>query len=144
MVQNQWDITEETIARQTGRAQDCEGLSLVYAIWDTATGNIADSYCSETAAFEDVRGAVTRFGRDYARLWVLARDEGDDVTAIAEGEALIDRAFGVISASRGFGRDKYIIDATCGHHGTPSGRCSRRSELSNSAARQSMKIISWT
>lgn len=69
-----------------------------YAIWNLETGNTEGWYHSEAEAFEDVRDAVTRLGRDYVRSWALARHQGDDVTAIAEGDALIDRAFGVISA----------------------------------------------
>lgn len=71
---------------------------MVYAIWDTTSANIVDSYRSEEEAFADVRDAVTRFGREHGRSWALARHEGDSVTALAEGEALIDRAFGAISA----------------------------------------------
>jgi hypothetical protein len=71
---------------------------MVYAIWNTETGNVEGWYRSEDEAFADVRDAVTRFGREYVQSWALAGHEGDDVTAIAEGQALIDRAFGVISA----------------------------------------------
>ena len=71
---------------------------MVYAIWDTETGNREGWYQSEDEALEDVRDAVVRFGRDYARSWAIALHEGDDVTPIAEGEALIKRAFGAVSA----------------------------------------------
>jgi hypothetical protein len=70
---------------------------MVYAIWDTESANIVDSYRSEDAALADVRDAVTRFGRSYVASWALACHEGDDTTAIAEGDALIDRAFKVKS-----------------------------------------------
>ncbi|MGH2585090.1 MAG: hypothetical protein ACRDJE_09255 [Dehalococcoidia bacterium] len=71
---------------------------MVYAIWDTESANIVDSYRSEAEALADVRDAVTRFGRSYAASWALACHEGNDTIAIAEGEALIDRALGVRSA----------------------------------------------
>lgn len=71
---------------------------MVYAIWDTESANIIDSYRSEDEALADVRDAVTRFGRTYVGSWALALHDGDNVTAIAEGEALIDRALGVKSA----------------------------------------------
>jgi hypothetical protein len=71
---------------------------MVYAIWNTASANIVDSYRSEDEALADVRDAVACFGRAYAASWALARHEGEDTTAIAEGEALIDRALGVKSA----------------------------------------------
>jgi hypothetical protein len=68
----------------------------VYAIWDTASANIVDSYPSESEALADVRDAVKRFGRDYALTWALARhDDDDQVEAIAEGSDLIDRAMNV-------------------------------------------------
>jgi hypothetical protein len=69
---------------------------VVYAIWDTASANIVDSYPTEDEALADVRDAVKRFGRDYALSWALARhDDGDQIEAIAEGSELIDRAMTV-------------------------------------------------
>ncbi|MGD9891261.1 MAG: hypothetical protein AB7R89_25385 [Dehalococcoidia bacterium] len=65
---------------------------MVYAIWDTASANIVDSYPSESKALADVRDAVNQFGRDYALTWALARHDDDQVEAIAEGSDLIDRA----------------------------------------------------
>ena len=72
--------------------------SLVYALLDTESANVIDWYGSEDEAMADVRDAVERIGREYVRPWALALHEGDNVTAIAEGEALIDRAFDAVSA----------------------------------------------
>lgn len=66
---------------------------MVYAIWDTASANIVDSYQSESEALAEVRAVVKRFGRGYALTWALARhDDDDQVEAIAEGPDLIDWA----------------------------------------------------
>ncbi len=65
---------------------------MVYAIWNTETGNRVGWYQSEREALRDVRDAVTRFGHDYAAAWALARHDGDVVEPVAESGALIDRA----------------------------------------------------
>jgi hypothetical protein len=70
---------------------------VVYAIWNTETGNREGWYGAEEEAFEDVRDTVGRFGRDFIKNWALACHEGDDVERIAEGDELIDRAFGMAS-----------------------------------------------
>jgi hypothetical protein len=48
----------------------------------------------------DVREAVERFGREYARAWGLAVHDGDDVEKVAEGDELIDRALNQAPATR--------------------------------------------
>ena len=66
---------------------------MVYAIWDAVTANMVGSFDTETDALADVRDAVTRFGRDYARGWVLVAHRGDEaVEALTDGDALIERA----------------------------------------------------
>lgn len=68
---------------------------MVYAIWDTDSANRLGEYSTEAKALADVRATVKRFGRDEVLSWALARHEGDEVEAVAEGEALIDLAFSV-------------------------------------------------
>ena len=70
---------------------------MIYAIWNTETGNREGWYQSEAEALADVRDAARRFGRELVRSWALAHHDGDDVAAIAEGEALIHGAFRAIS-----------------------------------------------
>ncbi len=71
---------------------------MIYAIWNTETGNREGWYQSEAEALADVRDAVARFGREFVHSWALAQHDGDDLTRIAEGEALIDRALRTVSA----------------------------------------------
>ena len=73
---------------------------MVYAIWDTDSANLIGSYDSEGEALADVRDAVERFGREYARAWGLAIHHGDDVEKVAEGDELIDRALDQTPATR--------------------------------------------
>ena len=72
---------------------------MVYAIWDTDSANLVGSYDTEGEALADVRDAVERFGRDYARAWGLAIHDGDDVEKVAEGDELIDRALDQATAA---------------------------------------------
>lgn len=68
---------------------------MIYIIMNIDTANQVGTYRSEAAALADVRDAVTRFGRTYAASWGLASKDADGaIGAIAEGDALIDRAFG--------------------------------------------------
>lgn len=72
---------------------------MVYIILDLGSGNSLDTYATEADALADVRDMATRHGRDGVSSWALAHHEDDQsVTAIAEGDALIDRAFGSVPA----------------------------------------------
>ncbi|MGH2585091.1 MAG: hypothetical protein ACRDJE_09260 [Dehalococcoidia bacterium] len=69
---------------------------MIYIILDLDSGNYVSTYTTETAALDDVRDVATRYGRDEVVSWALARREDDGgLTAIADGDDLIDRAFGV-------------------------------------------------
>jgi hypothetical protein len=73
----------------------------IYTIWDTETANLVDAYPTEEEALADVRDAVEQFGRSYAASWGLSRKESNGaLIAIADGEELVDRAFGVAPAKR--------------------------------------------
>ena len=72
---------------------------MIYMLWDTVTANLVDCFADEQAALEEVRLSVQEFGREYAASWALAgRDADGRIIAVAEGEGLIDRAFGIVTA----------------------------------------------
>ena len=72
---------------------------MFYIILDLETGNYVATFDTEAEALADVRLAVERFGRPYAAPWALAsKDVHGRMVAIAEGDALIDRAFRAIPA----------------------------------------------
>lgn len=69
---------------------------MIYFILDLDSGNDVSTYTTEAAALADVRDVATRDGRDEVVSWALGCHEGDGgLTAIADGDALIDRAFRV-------------------------------------------------
>jgi hypothetical protein len=73
---------------------------MIYILLDIETANQMASYRSEAEALADVRDTVERHGRAYVSEWtLLCKNHDGVVTAIAEGDALIDRAFGTIAAS---------------------------------------------
>ncbi len=66
---------------------------MIYILLDLESGNYMATYHSEAEALADVRETVAQFGRDYVSEWALAGKTSDGtVTAIAEGEVLIERA----------------------------------------------------
>lgn len=68
---------------------------MTYILLDIETGNYEGTYRSVAEALAEVRHAVAEFGRSHAVSWALAQRVPDgDLEAIAEGDALIDRAFG--------------------------------------------------
>lgn len=72
---------------------------MVYSLWDTEGASIVDAFASESDALEEVRLTIRQLGRIAALSWALVATAPDgQVTAIAEGEALIDRALGAMTA----------------------------------------------
>ena len=72
---------------------------MVYSIWDLVGASIVDGFTSEDAALAEVRATVQELGREAALSWaLLATDSDGRTTVVAQGEALIDRAFGVAAA----------------------------------------------
>jgi hypothetical protein len=68
---------------------------MTYIILDTDSGNYEGTYETESDALAEVRDAVTRFGRTWTTMWALAvRQPDGSLEPIAEGDILIDRAFG--------------------------------------------------
>lgn len=69
-----------------------------YTIFDTDTGNAVISFPSEAAALEGVRQAIATYGTHAVVSWMLvAYDSSGGEREIAEGEALIQRAVGVVA-----------------------------------------------
>jgi hypothetical protein len=67
-----------------------------HQLWNLATGNAIAEYETEAEALALVRETVQEHGRHEAMAWALTADDEHTVTEpIAEGEALIDRAFRV-------------------------------------------------
>ena len=72
---------------------------MVYSIWDLVGASIVDAFTSEAAALEEVRATVRELGRESALSWALmATDSDGQMAVVAQGEALVDRAFGVAAA----------------------------------------------
>jgi hypothetical protein len=70
-----------------------EERSMIYILLDVETANYVATYRTESEALADVRDAVDRLGRGHVADWALAgKSEAGEVTAIAEGDALIERA----------------------------------------------------
>ncbi len=66
---------------------------MIYIILDLETGNYVATFDTESEALAAFRVAAGRFGRKYVAPWALARkDSAGDLTAIAEGDDLADRA----------------------------------------------------
>jgi hypothetical protein len=68
---------------------------MIYVLFNLETANQEGTFRSEAEALGEVRDAVARFGRTIAKSWALGYwDEADALQAVAEGDALIDRALG--------------------------------------------------
>ena len=71
---------------------------MVYALWNTESANIIDTFGSEDAALEEVGLTAEEFGREAVLAGALnACDEAGQRVPIAEGEALIRRALEAIT-----------------------------------------------
>lgn len=72
---------------------------MIFELWDQDSANLIGAFDTEEAALKEVRLSVQRYGRTCAGRWALAvEDETGDVTTIATGDALVDRALGTIRA----------------------------------------------
>jgi hypothetical protein len=66
---------------------------MVYALWDTESANLIQTFPTEEAALREVRLSVQQLGRDAVLAWALNyRNAPGHGGAIAAGEALITRA----------------------------------------------------
>ena len=74
---------------------------MVYFILHLDSGNYVSTYATEAEALADVREMVERFGQEEVQAWALAYwDDADELHAVAEGDELIDRACGAVSAEQ--------------------------------------------
>ncbi|MGI8689115.1 MAG: hypothetical protein ACR2M3_11100 [Thermomicrobiales bacterium] len=64
-----------------------------YEIWDWDTANIVYAYATLEEAFADVRKEVTVNGPESAATWFLQYDDRVNGYIVAEGNALVKRAF---------------------------------------------------
>ena len=72
---------------------------MVYTIWDVEGASVVDAFTSEEAALEEVRATAEELGRKAAASWaLLATGPDGNLTVVAQGETLIDRAFGAAAA----------------------------------------------
>lgn len=72
---------------------------MIFELWDQKSANLIGAFDTEVAALTEVRSSVERHGRSCAEQWALAvEDDTGDVTTIATGDGLIDRALGTIRA----------------------------------------------
>jgi len=66
---------------------------MIFALWDTETGNIVGTWEREADALALVRAAVRAYGPAYADTLALVREDArGEVTPIAAGAALAARA----------------------------------------------------
>jgi hypothetical protein len=66
---------------------------MIYVIFNLETANQEGTFHSEAEALGEVRDTVMRFGRQIVASWALGYwDDADTLHAVAEGDALIDRA----------------------------------------------------
>jgi hypothetical protein len=63
-----------------------------YELWDLRSGNIINTYDSESEALSVVRGLVELNGYEYACVLSLTLEDDDETRLIAKGNALAQRA----------------------------------------------------
>ena len=71
-------------------------MSRHYQLWDTQTGNLMDTFTTQTQALTFVRDVVTAEGASVVEGWALGwGDEQGNGAAIAQGRRLADLALSV-------------------------------------------------
>ncbi len=73
-------------------------MAAVFSLWETASGNIINTYDTEAQALAVVRATIAEHGRDAVATFALARETNRSVKQIAEGETLAERALAAASA----------------------------------------------
>lgn len=67
-----------------------------YLLWDTDSGNVIDSFTSESDALAEVRLTVKELGHAFAVTLALSgRDSSSLRFVVAAGQELIDRAMSI-------------------------------------------------
>ncbi len=67
-------------------------MAAIYSLWETASGNIINTYDTEAQALAVVRATIAEHGRDAVATLALARETNRGVKQLAEGESLAERA----------------------------------------------------
>ena len=62
-----------------------------YELWDLRSGNIINTYDSESEALTVVRDLARLNGQDYVRTLSLTLEDDDETTLVAKGTALAQR-----------------------------------------------------
>jgi hypothetical protein len=70
----------------------------VFSLWETASGNIINTYDTEAQALAVVRATIAEHGWQAVATLALARETSRSVKQIAEGESLAERALAADSA----------------------------------------------
>lgn len=76
-------------------------MAATFALWDLETGNLVGAYDTEDAALTIVHRSIQQWGRESVATLALARETRDKTTALAEGEALAERAQAAVAAKLG-------------------------------------------
>ncbi|MDQ3701249.1 MAG: hypothetical protein M3442_10050 [Chloroflexota bacterium] len=76
-------------------------MATTFALWDLETGNLAGAYDTEDAALTIVRRSIKQWGRESVATLALARESQGKTTALAEGDALAERAQVALAAKPG-------------------------------------------
>ena len=74
-------------------------MAATFALWETRSGNIINTYDTEHAALAVVREAIRRHGRGYAEGLALTRETSRSTKLLAQGAALAERALAAASSS---------------------------------------------
>ncbi len=73
-------------------------MAAVFSLWETASGNIINTYDTEAQALAVVRATIAEHGRHAVATFALARETNRGVKLIAEGEHLAERALAAAPA----------------------------------------------
>jgi hypothetical protein len=70
-------------------------MDATFALWDLETGNLVGAYDTEAAALTVVRRSIAQWGRESVTTLALARESRGRTKALAEGDALAERALAI-------------------------------------------------
>ena len=74
---------------------------MAFEVWNLATGNAIAEYATEADALALIRRTAEEHGRQEVAAWALTEvDDRDEERRVAEGEALVDRAFAMTADRR--------------------------------------------
>jgi hypothetical protein len=74
-------------------------MAAVFALWETASGNIVNAYATEAEALAVVRATIEEYGREAVATFALARETERRTRLVAEGDTLAERALAAAPAS---------------------------------------------